>query len=126
VSTKKPYEFDPVQYGFKPVSEFPELAYIEHKHAFVKVICRGDEQQFGRPVYWYTSCYQLPDQDRWHFGSGVWDKSRLDRNHGSSTIYVGCITSDEYARQLLIHLFGTLTNEGTLKHGPERLAAASL
>lgn len=114
------YVFNPAQYGFLPANKLPDAAkdYF-HRKCFFKVIAtHGDS-------FWYSACHLIaPGDDRWVFDNGVYTKST--GNHNSHREYCGCITSPEFAEVLLIHLFGTSTNEGTLKHGKERLEAKSL
>lgn len=120
----KNYKFDPAQFGYLSPSHRPKVLRewgLIHEHAFVKVICTSEDGSF-----WYSSCYKYPNSDeRWVFNSGLYNATREDCST-SHTIYSGCITSERYAKTLLIHLLGTTTNEGTLKYGKERLLAKSL
>lgn len=115
---KTKFVFDPTQYGFLPPKKMPRaLKDHLHKKAFVKLIVSLNGS------FWYKACHQLPD-DRWKFVGGLYN----DENDSvtADTAYCGCITSPRFAEVLLIHLFGTTTNEGTLKHGKKRLRAESV
>lgn len=115
------YQFDPTKFGFLPPEQTPAvLKHDLHTKSYVKVtgVLNG--------AFWYTSCNQYCNTDeRWCFHSGVWSP-RNRNNDQPHTIYSGCITSDEYAEALLMHLLGTATNKGTLKYGKERLTKPSL
>jgi len=114
------YVFDPTKYGFLPARKLPEAAkdYF-HKKCFFKVIAVSGDS------FWYSACNLIAiGDDRWVFNNGVYTKH--DGSHTHHREYCGCITSPEFAEMLLIHLLGTSTNEGTLKHGKERLEAQSL
>jgi hypothetical protein len=114
------YVFDPTQYGFLPAKKLPEAAKKHlHKKCFFKVIATDADS------FWYSACHLIaPGDERWAFDSGVYTKH--NGSHTRMVDYCGCITSPEFAESLLIHLFGTTTNEGTLKYGKERLEAKSL
>jgi hypothetical protein len=120
------YEFDPTKYGFLPPDRIPApLKEYLGKGSFVKVIAVSPDGSF-----WYTSAWKYGgSDDRWVFTGGLYDTKRAEaynEGHTSHRDYSGCITSKEFAEQLLIHILGTTTNEGTLKYGAERLAAPSL
>jgi hypothetical protein len=114
------FVFDPTQYGFLPASKLPKAArkHFPRKCFFKVIATHGDS-------FWYSSCNQITDgDDRWVFDSGVFAKST--GYHCVHRDYCGCITSPEFAEVLLVHLLGTMTNEGTLKHGKERVKSDSL
>ena len=126
---KQKYKFDPTKFGYRPPKRMPKQLrdYLGSK-TYVKVICTSEDGSF-----WYSACHQYgPSDDRWYFLGGLWDANKMqpsgvrEPGHVSHTDYTGCITSEKYAKTLLIHLLGTTTNEGTLKYGKERLAAESL
>ena len=121
------YVFEPEKFGFLPPKRMPKpLRGYLAKYAYVKVIAVSEDGSF-----WYEACSKYPcNDDRWYFTSGLYDVKpgtglRGD-GHTSHQDYSGCITSESYAKELLAHLFGTTTNEGTLKYGNERLLAKSL
>lgn len=116
----KDYQFDPEKFGFLPPKKMPHVLREHlHKKAYVKVIAVSEQDG----SFWYKSCNRM-DDDRWVFEGGLYDVRRGD--HTSHKDYCGCITSEHYAKMLLIHLFGTTLNAGTLKYGKERLNAKSI
>ena len=120
------YEFDPTKFGFLPPNQLPKPLQ-EHlgKETFFKVIAAHADGTF-----WYLSCNKYFNDERWLFISGLYDTKPgsgfYGNGHTSNRACSCCITSDMFAKELLIHLLGTTTNEGTLKYGQERLIADSL
>jgi len=105
------YKFNPSDYNFVEVdSNLQE--YTGSNTLLVKIATHGN-------IYWFLAC--KPNQygeDRHHFISGMYD---CDRNtYSGHDVYIGCITSRDFAEQLLVHLLGTTTNEGTMKYGLDR------
>jgi len=116
----EPYTFDPLNFGFLAPKQMPKQIKDRYGNTtFCKVICTTEDGSF-----WYLCCYQMPHQDRWKFIGGLHDANN-PLNQPTHDEYMGCITSEDYAKALLTHLLGTTTNEGTLKYGPERLVAPS-
>lgn len=119
----KDYEFDPTKFGYLPRARRPKVLREQgliHEYAFVKVTCTAEDGSF-----WYSACYKYPHGDqRWNFSNGLYNAAREDSST-SHDCYSGCITSERYAKLLLIHLLGTTLNKGTLKYGKERLLAKS-
>ena len=112
------YQFDPTDYGFLPLPDsFRD--YWGAAKRWYKVIATGGGN------FWYVACTQPFGDDRWSFQkhSGAIGKELSGNPH---ILYVGCVTSDEFARLLLIHLFGSDTNEGTTQHGTSRLNEVSM
>lgn len=91
------YEFNPEEYGFIPLG-----------NTYIKYLPQDKR--------WYWTMRRYSYDERWEIRSGVKGDDR------EIIKYLGCITSDEFAEILLIHVMGTTTNEGTLKYGPLRLA----
>lgn len=122
------YKFNPLDHGYEPISKFPELAYrfpMKDDIWFVKVVCYGN---YDGIVYWYSAIslsVGLSQDDRIKILASVHD-FRRDATYNAqgrmrdNVVYCGLITSDEYARQLLVHLFGTLYNESVETDGIER------
>lgn len=112
------FKFNPLDYGFQKMVK-PLIDYWGPK-SYVKITNRNGK------AFWYTCCFKVVKSDdsdeRWEIHHGLYDPSRSDSFGSPSRIYMGCITSDEFAKSLLIHVLGTTTNEGTLKYGPRRLA----
>lgn len=118
------YVFDPTLYGFVPLTRAPELLrdYLALQ-SFVKIV-----ETSTRGAYWYISCNHFDNKiggDRWEFTSGVVNRGRPKIYHIDHRIYLGCITSQNYAKELLIHLLGTTTDSGTITYGRLRLKAES-
>ena len=122
------FQFNPLDYGFKPLSDFPELAWCEGTNAFVKITADTEMKEFGRRVYWYTSCNRIgaPGDERWQFRASSHDAwGKKDYNH-SRVEYAGCITSHNFARILLSHIFGTTLNKGVFEDGIKRMEDGSI
>ena len=128
------YQFNPAEFGFKPVVNFPELRELLHKRAWVKIIAVGGETTRDL-VYWYTTCYAMGHKhwrdDRWvfhqsSFSIGRDGERKDDLNDGGHRVYSGLISTKEFAVELLKNLFGTIMNDGVEKYGKERLEAKSL
>ena len=125
------YKFDPTAYGFLPIKHFPMLATekkgcILHAGSFVKVIAvldRGADR-----VWWYTACHSDNDDRsrKWTFVKGAFDPASTYSNDLTHSVYAGHLTSDEFAKALLMHLWATIDYKSVGKEGAERLKAASL
>ncbi len=112
------YKFNPESFGYLPWQQVSEkLAGHVNKYAYAKVVCSHDGS------FWYSSCTKMHMDDRWEFESGLYSPYGYS---SCSRTYMGCITSKEFAEQLLIHLLGTTTNEGTIKYGTERMTAPAI
>jgi hypothetical protein len=116
------YTFDPTKFGFLPVQEFPELEHLYGKTTFIKITCVGGKE-FDRPVYWYEACYNLGRDDRWKFSSNSFDSARPNEETSGHQIYMGLISTEAFATDLLMHLMAASTNDSVLTHGKERLEA---
>lgn len=116
------YQFNPEDFGFEHISKFPELSVLFGSSTFVKVITIGGKE-FDRAVYWYKYCYNigLHGDERWEIGSNSYDSSRPQDFSGMKTVYSGLISSDQFAYELLCHLFGTTQNKSVLTDGKDRL-----
>lgn len=112
------YQFNPLQYGFVELKEDNPIYDRMAKNSFIKVSARSDD------AFWYIVTNKMAScsgDDRWEFLSGVYSpKKDGEAYHHNNKQYMGCITSDDFAQLLLIHLLGTLSNEGTLQYGTER------
>ena len=119
---KNNYEFNPKDFGFEHISKFPELSNWFGDSAFIKVIAIAGKE-FDRAVYWYNYCSNIGmDSDqRWEIGSHAYDSSRPEDYKGMSTVYQGLISTDQFAFELLCHLFGTTQNKSVLEEGKERV-----
>jgi len=115
------YEFNPEDYGYEHVSNFPELEGLFGPTTFVKVIAIGGKT-FGRIVYWYSYCYKMGmnDDQRWKIASSSYSEDSPG-NFSSHTTYNGVISSKKFAKNLLMHLFGTSKNDSVLTDGKQRL-----
>jgi hypothetical protein len=116
------YTFNPKDYGYEEVQEFPEITDQFGNTTYIKVIAIAGKSS-KRVVYWYSYCYlrtYLHNDDRWEIGSSVYDEAEPNKSNNSIR-YCSPITSDEYARQLLMHIFSALSNESVFGCGKERL-----
>jgi len=121
------YKFDPLKHGFEPVSKFPELSYrfpMRDDVWFIKVITYSTYD--GKLVYWYVALslsVGLHPDDRVKITIHTHD-NRKPNDHEkqgvSHTVYTGLISSDEFAKELLTHLFGTTQNDSVKTDGLER------
>lgn len=115
-SESKPYVFDPLKHGFEPITKYPELAfnYALIEGYYVKIVCYDN---FGDLVYWYKTISTLigfDGDDRIKISSGVYDfrkPSKFGEQSNPTTEYLGLISNDEFAQNLLKHLLGTTKNE---------------
>ena len=118
------YKFNPIEHGYEPISNFPELEYmfplLDDKY-FIKVVAYSD---YSDLVYWYSVINLLGHDDRIEITSLSydWRNSNDYENQKQNSIknYLGMITSDEYAKELLQHIFTPLTNEHYEKDGVKR------
>jgi hypothetical protein len=117
------YKFNPEDFGFEHVSNFPELGDWFGNTTFIKVIAIGSKDM-GRAVYWYKYCLGsvgMHDDERWKIGSHSFDENKPKDYQGMRDVYCGLISTEEFANSLLCHLMGTTKNDSVLTHGKERL-----
>ena len=139
------YKFNPEQYGFEPVDNFPELAYnypMGTGKWFIKI---SEYANYGRLVYWYHAIFTgvgLGDDDRVEISSGSYDAAKTkkakqnltevkngklervpeyDLQNRTSVEYLGLISNHKFAVELLKHLLGTTKNKSVENEGRERL-----
>ncbi len=127
MKTKKAYIFDPLKHGFEPLSKFPELGFyfpnISSGVWFIKITTYAN---YGDLVYWYSAlsiAKRNIGDDRIEIISGSLDFRKpldYDKQNKSRVEYLGLITSDEYAKLLFPHLFGTIKNSSVENEGLER------
>jgi hypothetical protein len=124
------YKFNPLDFGFKPVTEFPELAWCDgtSDDVFIKITADTEMKEFGRRVYWYSRCQKigLSGDERWKFTASSHDAWGKKDYHHSHVEYAGCITSHNFARILLSHIFGTTQNKGVFEDGIKRMENGSI
>ena len=110
------YCFDPLKHGFEPITNYPELGfnYPMVSGYFVKVICYGNH---GDLVYWYLVLSilnpYLHDDYRVEIRSGSYDfrkPSEYGKQDNPTIAYIGLISNDDFAENLLKHLLGTSSN----------------
>lgn len=119
------YAFDPLKHGFEPITNYPELGfnYPMIDGYFVKVVCYAD---YGGLVYWYkviSTLIGLKPDDRIEIKSGSYDfrkPSEYGKQNNPSTEYLGLISNDKFAENLLKHLLGTTRNESLMTDSIER------
>jgi len=121
------FKFNPLNYGYEPAKLFPELNYqipIDCEDWFVKVTA----YDVDAGCYWYSAIHV-------NIGTGNDDGVKISssyhcikKHYGKYDIepefndcYVGLISTNDFAKQLLSHLFGGLNNESVLKRGVDRL-----
>ena len=117
------YQFNPEDFGFEHISNFPELGHLFGNTTFIKVIAIGSKDM-GRAVYWYKYCSSsvgMHDDEKWKIGSAYFDEKERDNYRRLKDIYLGLISTEEFAKSLLCHLMGTTKNDSVLTHGKERL-----
>ncbi len=130
---RKPYQFNPIEHGFRNIADYPELLKIDiwAKNTYIKITCLGGKEFGDRLVYWYVACHKIgfpTGDDRWEFNSSSFDsdttpedyQKRITYNMAGRTVYQGCITSNTYFRQLICHLMAATTNDSVYTHGAER------
>ena len=127
---EKPYRFNPEQYGFEPVSKFPELNNGEWFgiNTFIKVSAVGEKKMFGRKVYWYLACHLesgplSSDLITFHEHAYSADKPAFGKFNEPRTVYKSTISSDDFAKMLLYHLLGTNMNKNVMTDGVKRFEA---
>ena len=110
------YTFNPLNHGFEPISNFPEMKFnfplIDGY--YIKVVCYSNH---GGLVYWYkviSTLIGFEGDDRIEVKSGLYDfrkPSEYGKQSNPKTEYLGLVSSDEFAEQLLKHLLGTTDNK---------------
>ena len=118
------YKFNPADYGYEPASLYPELSYILPIHRidwFIKVIAYDESIK----CYWFSAIrININTKDeRVEIYSGSHDFVEEDTglSMGLNSSYIGLISTDQFAKDLLSHIFGCITNNSVLKYGVERL-----
>lgn len=127
------YKFDPQKFGFEPASKFPDLAWNyghcpEGKY-WIKITAVGDWEHFKRLVFWYNAVelnVGAGGDDRVRITGSSFDQNEVHQYLNgeyptSHQKYLGLISSDEFAKDLLCHIFGTVENRSVYKEGLERL-----
>jgi hypothetical protein len=129
----KDYKFNPTEYGFVPVDNYPELSYLYPMGTgkwFIKVTAymgRGKSSL----AYWYHTIYVSNDgvnEDRVEVMRSVHDTRKpasYDYQHKPTTVYEGVISSHKFAKSLLMHLFAT-RNSSVKERGKETLEMESI
>lgn len=137
------YKFNPLQHGFQTLDEFPEqLENFNPKKTTIKIVeVGGDEfKPEDRIVYWYLACIEsMEGDDRIKIVGGSYCSIRTEEDRKKrynnfkkpenekryvspeyKTEFFGCITNDNFAKELLLSLLGTTTNDGVEKYSLER------
>src|SRR5690606_2751584 len=117
------YEFDPVSFGFRRMPrEFND--YWGNGEKWYKVTEKSDS------AFWFVVCRRvvsIGNDDRWKIQSAAATNDASGRETTSDhVVFVGCITTQQFAEALLAHVMGTTINEGTVKHGRRRLESPFL
>ena len=121
------YELNPEDFNFHPSSLYPELGDFFGPNTYVKAIAGGDKL----PHYWYVAIKfnnssVFPD-DRVKIYSGSFTKGKvIEQNAWPKLDYLGLISSNSFAIDLLSHLLGTLTIDSVHTTGRERVFARCL
>lgn len=122
------FKFNPVKYGYWPISKFKVLNYmfpIIDDIWFIKI--NAYEDFGGGLIFWYSAIGMngaIIDDDRVKIyvgGHTTTKPSTFECQGESRIVYNGLITSDEYAKTLLSHLLGTTKNKSVEKEGAQRL-----
>lgn len=111
------YSFDPLKYGFEPISNYPELQQFYGETTLIRITIYDN---FNGLVYWYTTCRLLGHDDRVEILSGAYDTRKGQRNDCGRTVYLGLISSEEFAEDLLKHLLAASNNDSVKVEGIER------
>lgn len=121
------YKFNPLEFGFEPISKFPELSYnydISSDNCFIKIVTYA--MHGGKYVYWYKVAIIERIDDRVQIYGGMHDyrKSNTYVDQGKSgnrVVYSGLVSTKKFAIDLLKHLLGTTSNDSVEKYGYHRL-----
>jgi hypothetical protein len=122
----KTYKFNPLKHGYERISTHPELSYrfpLMDDIWFIKILAYNN---LSGLVYWYSALslsVGISPDDRVKIFSGTHDfriPADYEKQGIIHTEYCGLISSDEYAKMLLTHLFGTTRNDSVEKEGIER------
>ena len=110
------YRFNPLDHGYEPLSQFPELENLYGKSTFIKVIAIGG-REFDKPTYWYSACRPtgMKGDDRWTITSSSYQEG--SQNDCIHTDYMGLISTKNLAYTLLAHICGTTKNSSVMQHG---------
>ena len=110
------YHFNPLKHGFEPITNYPELEFnfpmIEGY--YVKIVCYSTHKEL---VYWYkviSNHVRLKPDDRVEIISGSYNFSKpceFGKQNTPRVEYLGLVTNDEFAKNLIKHLLGTTSNE---------------
>jgi hypothetical protein len=117
------YKFNPLEYGYEPITKFPELSYNfpMTDNWFVKVITYDKMTDL---VYWYSIINNdvgMGGDDRIKISNGSYNFiSRNFRQTNTSVKYSGLISSHNLATELLKNIFGTIKNDSVETVGEER------
>lgn len=113
----KKYKFNPIDYGFESVDNYPELSYnfpMGTGKWFIKVANYINKTNL---IYWYYAIYiggGVESDDRVEIMLGMHHGGRPlthEAQHGGNTKYEGVISSDKFAKMLLSHIFATKNSE---------------
>ena len=114
---------DPKDFNFHESSNYPEIHDFFGPNTFIKTI--ADMNNGKEHFYWYQAIKvpseNLLDDKRYTIYSGVFTKGKsMTKSEWPRTVYLGLISSKEFARDLLSNLFGTLSSASVDKEGVER------
>jgi hypothetical protein len=119
---KLSYKFNPLKFGYVSLEEFPILHYrygSDFSTQFIKIVEYNNRS--GILVFWYSHIQFLGHDDRVCISGSSIDVSNISDRYTSHQEYLGTITSDNYANELLKHLLGTGRNANVETHGLNRL-----
>lgn len=123
---KKDYKFNPEDYGFSHVSNFPELNAFVSSSCYVKVTEISKDSNIPYSVYWYKTCRKVSEFDeRFEITAGSFieeNKLNLHENYKQKSVYFGLISSDLFAVELLNNLNGGIKNESVFSFGKKRIS----
>ena len=115
---------NPKDFNFHESSNYPEVHDFFGPNTFIKTI--ADMNNGKEHFYWYQaitvpSANSLTNDERYTIYTGVFTKGKsMTKSEWPRTVYLGIISSKEFARDLLSHLFGLLDSASVDKEGVER------
>lgn len=114
------YTFEPEYFGFRKMPKQYE-EYWGQGEQWYKVTNKSET------AIWYTVC-KLVNADgwdeRWRISSAATTIGKIE-DTSSHVVFMGCISSQQFAKSLLIHVMGTCKNAG-VEEGRKRVETAFL
>jgi hypothetical protein len=123
-SQNEAFAFDPIKFGFEPISLFPELEFNFPivSNYWVKIIVYSNSEDL---VYWYLVINEREIDDQFKIFEGSYDfkkPSQWGIQSSPDCVYWGLISSERYAKDLITHLLGTSLNKSVLTTAVKRFS----